>query len=99
MSGLIGLGDRKSVQPIAALAEGIPYNRLLRFIAAGIWNEAPLQRTLLCEDECLVGGADAILIVEDSALAKKGIPPVGVTPKYATTLAKTANCQTLLSVA
>ncbi len=42
VAGLIGLGDRKSVQPMAARADGVPYDRLHHFIAAGIWDEAPL---------------------------------------------------------
>lgn len=98
VAGLIGLGDRKSVQPMAARAEGIPYDRLHHFIAAGIWDEAPLQRALLGEADRLVGGADAILVVDDTALPKKGNRSVGVAPQYATTLGKTANCQTLVSL-
>ncbi|WP_342165262.1 IS701 family transposase [Methylobacterium sp. SD21] len=98
VAGLIGLGDRKSIQPMAARAEGVPYDRLHHFIAAGIWDEAPLQRALLGEADRLVGGADAILVVDDTALPKKGDRSVGVAPQYATTLGKTANCQTLVSL-
>ncbi|WP_183570657.1 transposase, partial [Methylorubrum rhodinum] len=47
VAGLIGLGDRKSIQPMAARADGVSYDRLHHFIAAGIWDEAPLQRALL----------------------------------------------------
>jgi SRSO17 transposase len=38
---------------------------------------------------------DAILVVDDTALPKKGNRSVGVASQYATTLVKTANCQTL----
>lgn len=98
VAGLIGLGDRKSVQPMAAQADGVSYDRLHHFIAAGIWDEAPLQRALLGEADRLVGGADVILVVDDTALPKKGNRSVGVAPQYATTLGKTANCQTLVSL-
>ena len=98
VAGLIGLGDRKSVQPMAARGDGVPYDRLHHFIAAGIWDEAPLQRALLGEADRLVGGMDAILVVDDTALPKKGNRSVGVAPQYATTLGKTANCQTLVSL-
>ncbi|MCI9882938.1 IS701 family transposase, partial [Methylobacterium goesingense] len=98
VAGLIGLGDRKSVQPMAARADGVPYDRLHHFIAAGIWDEAPLQQALLGEADRLVGGSDAILVVDDTALPKKGNRSVGVAPQYATTLGKTANCQTLVSL-
>ncbi len=76
----------------------MPYDRLHHFIAAGIWDEAPLQRVLLGEADRLVGGLDAVLVVDDTALPKKGDRSVGVAPQYATTLGKTANCQTLVSL-
>lgn len=98
VAGLIGLGDRKSVQPMAARADGVSYDRLHHFIAAGIWDEGPLQRALLDEADRLVGGADAVLVIDDTALPKKGNRSVGVAPQYATTLGKTANCQTLVSL-
>lgn len=98
VAGLIGLGDRKSVQPMAARGDGVPYDRLHHFIAAGIWDEAPLQQALLNKADRLVGGSDAILVVDDTALPKKGNRSVGVAPQYATTLGKTANCQTLVSL-
>lgn len=55
VAGLIGLGDRKRVQRMAARGDGIPDDRLHHFIAAGIWGEAPLQRALLGEADRLVG--------------------------------------------
>ena len=76
----------------------MPYDRLYHFIAAGIWDEAPLQRALLGEADRLVGGADVILVVDDTALPKKGHRSVGTAPQYATTLGKTVNCRTLVSL-
>ena len=46
----------------------------------------------------LVGGADAFLVIDDTALPKKGTHSVGVAPQYASALGKTANCQTLVSL-
>jgi SRSO17 transposase len=46
----------------------------------------------------MVGGADAWLIVDDTALPKKGEHSVGVAPQYASSLGKTANCQSLVSL-
>ena len=46
----------------------------------------------------LVGGKDAVLVIDDTAMPKKGDRSVGVAPQYASTLGKTANCQTLVSL-
>ena len=46
----------------------------------------------------LVGGTDAVLVIDDTALPKKGKHSVGVAPQYATVLGKQANCQTLVSL-
>jgi SRSO17 transposase len=45
-----------------------------------------------------VGGAKAWLIIDDTAMPKKGTNSVGVAPQYASTLGKQANCQTMVSV-
>ncbi|QPC95456.1 IS701 family transposase (plasmid) [Mesorhizobium sp. INR15] len=98
VAGLIGAGDRKSVQPMAARDGGVGYDQLHHFIASGVWDAAPLEKVLLAEADRMVGGADAWLIVDDTALPKKGERSVGVAPQYASTLGKNANCQTLVSL-
>lgn len=98
IAGLIGPGDRKSIQPMAARAETLSYDRLHHFIGAGIWDSAPLEATLWRQADELVGGDNAWLIIDDTALPKKGKASVGVAPQYATVLGKNANCQTLVSV-
>ena len=98
VAGLIGLGDRESVQPMAARQDGVGYDRLHHFISAGIWDETPLERALLREADRLVGGPDAVLVVDDTAMPKKGRHSVGVAPQYASSLGKNANCQTLVSL-
>jgi SRSO17 transposase len=98
VAGLIGPGDRKSVQPMAARAGEVGYDRLHHFVAAGVWDAEPLEAALLAEADRLVGGKDAFLVVDDTALPKKGRHSVGVAPQYATVLGKNANCQTLVSL-
>jgi hypothetical protein len=43
-----------------------------------------------------VGGGDAVLVIDDTALLKKGSHSIGVAPQYASSLGKNANCQTLV---
>lgn len=98
IAGLIGPGDRKSIQPMAARVDEVSYDRLHHFIGAGIWDSAPLEATLWQQADALVGGDKAWLIIDDTALPKKGKASVGVAPQYATVLGKNANCQTMVSV-
>jgi SRSO17 transposase len=98
IAGLIGPGDRKSVQPMAARADTVSYDQLHHFVASGVWSAAPLEAALLAEADRQVGSKDAWLIVDDTALPKKGTHSVGVAPQYASVLGKNANCQTLVSL-
>lgn len=98
VAGLIGPGDRKSIQPMAARDDGVSYDQLHHFIGSAVWDAAPLEATLLVEADKLVGDDSAWLIIDDTALPKKGLHSVGVAPQYASALGKTANCQSLVSV-
>jgi SRSO17 transposase len=98
VSGLIGPGDRKSVQPMAERLAPVDYDQLHHFVAAGVWDAAPLETELLIQADRLVGGSDAVLVVDDTAMPKKGKHSVGVAAQYASALGKTANCQTLVSL-
>ncbi len=98
IAGLIGPGDRKSVQPMAARTGEVGYDRLHHFVAAGVWDSAPLEAALLAEADRLVGDEAGFLVIDDTALPKKGRHSVGVAPQYASSLGKTANCQSLVSV-
>ena len=98
VSGLIGPGDRKSVQPMAERFAPGDYDQLHHFVAAGVWDATPLETELLVHADRLVGGSDAMLVIDDTAMPKKGEHSVGVAPQYASTLGKTANCQTLVSL-
>lgn len=98
VSGLIGPGDRKSIQPMAERLALGEYDQLHHFIAAGVWDATPVETELLVQADRLVGGADAVLVIDDTAIAKKGTHSVGVAAQYASALGKTANCQTLVSL-
>jgi hypothetical protein len=74
------------------------YDQLDHFIADGVWDAAPLESELLIQDNRLVGGDDAVVVIDDTAMPKKGERSVGVAAQYASSLGKTANCQTLVSL-
>ena len=98
VAGLIGPGDRKSVGPMAERLAPGDYDQLHHFVSDGVWDEAPLELELAIQADKLVGGADAFLVIDDTALPKKGTHSVGVAPQYASALGKTANCQALVSL-
>ena len=61
-------------------------------------DEALLEEELAIQADKLIGGGRAVLVVDDTALPKKGSHSVGVAPQYASALGKTANCQMLVSL-
>jgi SRSO17 transposase len=61
VAGLIGPGDRKSVQPMAERFAPDDYDQLHHFIADGVWDAAPLEAELLVQADRLVGGTDAVM--------------------------------------
>ena len=98
LRGLLGPGERKSLQPMAGRL-GLPgHDQLQHFIASPAWNDAPLWAVLAHEADRLVGGPDAFLVVDDTALPKKGELSVGVARQYCGQLGKKANCQSLVSL-
>ena len=98
LRGLLGPGDRKSLQPMAARL-GLPgHDQLQHFIASPAWDDSPLWTELARSADRLVGGSDACLVIDDTALPKKGTHSVGVARQYCGALGKKANCQSLVSL-
>lgn len=98
IAGLIGPGDRKSVQPMAARDGEFGYDQLHHFVADGVWESAPMEAVLLEQADRLVGDEAGYLVIDDTSLPKKGSHSVGVAAQYASSLGKTSNCQSLVSV-
>src|SRR5665647_3962877 len=91
IAGLIGPGDRNSVQPMAARSGEFGYDQLHHFVAAGVWDSAPLEAVLMKEADRLVGDEAGYLVIDDTALPKKGQHSVGVAPQYASCLLYTSD--------
>ncbi len=98
LRGLMGPGERKSLQPMAARL-GLPgHDQLHHFIASPAWDDGPLWTVLAQKADRLVGGPEAVLVIDDTALPKKGDLSVGVARQYCGALGKRANCQALGSL-
>jgi SRSO17 transposase len=98
LRGLIAPGERKSVEPMARRQCPGDQEQLHHFVATSTWETCDHERVLLDKAEALVGGHDSHLIIDDTALVKKGTHSVGVAHQYCGQLGKSANCQALVSL-
>jgi len=98
LQGLLGPGARKSVEPMAERVCPGQTQQLHHFVSTSPWSTAPLEQVLRRAADALVGGKDAALIVDDTALPKQGRHSVGVKRQHCGVLGKQANCQVLVSL-
>src|SRR3954454_6632904 len=100
LKGLILPGERKSVEAMAARGGGErraarvapgDLQQLHHFVSTSPWATAPLEDELVNAADRLVGGPDAVLVVDDTALVKQGRHSVGVKRQYCGQLGKRAN--------
>jgi SRSO17 transposase len=98
LKGLFLPGGRKSIEPMAARVAPSHKEELHHFIAVAPWDQTALEAVLVDKANRLVGGQDAVLTVDDTALPKKGRLSVGVAHQYCGELGKQANCQALVSL-
>jgi len=98
LKGLILPGERKSVEPMAARVAPGDLQQLHHFVSTSPWATEPLEDELVRAADRLVGGPDAVLVVDDTALVKQGRRSVGVKRQYCGQLGKRANCQALVSL-
>lgn len=96
--GLLMPGERKSVEPLAARVAPDDVEQLHHFVATSRWDTDAIEEVLLDKADALLGGVDAHLIVDDTAIPKKGEHSVGVAHQYCGQLGKQANCQSLVSI-
>lgn len=66
--GLLGPSDRKSLQPMALQLGLGGHDQLQHFIASPAWDDGPLWTVLAREADRMVGGPDAVLVIDDTAL-------------------------------
>src|SRR3954462_4649155 len=101
--GLLLPGERKSVEPIAAVMAparvSAKHQSLLHFVANAAWSDERVFSRIqeltmpLLEDS----GAIEAWIIDDTGFAKKGRHSVGVARQYCGQLGKQDNCQVAVS--
>jgi hypothetical protein len=95
---LIGLCDRRSVQPTAARDEAVGYDLPHHFVASGICDAAPLEAELPADADRQVGSDDDWSTIDEMALPQMGCGSAGIAPQYVAALGQNAHCQTLVSL-
>jgi SRSO17 transposase len=99
--GLMLSGDRKSVEPMAALVAprraSAKHQSMHHFVAKAEWNDAALLGAVRTQVLPALGAIEA-WIVDDTGYPKKGKHSVGVTRQYCGQLGKQDNCQVAVSV-
>jgi SRSO17 transposase len=103
-TGLLLPGERKSVEPMAALTApartAAKHQSLLHFVAIAPWSDeavlTKVRQMALPKIEAL--GAIEASIIDDTGFPKKGKHSVGVARQYCGQLGKQDNCQAVVSL-
>jgi len=92
VAGLISNLEAKNVESIAYLHDQ-ERQKLQKFIGQAPWDYGPLLTELTRQVGQELGEADAVLVFDPSAFAKKGNASVGVQRQWCGRLGKLENCQ------
>src|SRR6478752_7887971 len=102
--GLLLPGERKSVEPIAAVTAparvSAKHQSLLHFVANAPWSDEPVLSRIQELTLPIIEGSGAIeaWIIDDTGFPKKGRHWVGVARQYCGQLGKRDNCQVAVSL-
>lgn len=92
VAGLASQVKRKNVESIAYHHDQ-DRQMLQKFIGQYTWDHRPLVGELVRQVGAALGRADAVLVIDPSAFAKKGTESVGVQRQWCGRLGKIDNCQ------
>ncbi|WP_051964751.1 IS701 family transposase [Deinococcus misasensis] len=98
IKGLCSPAHRKSMQPLSDLFAPGKADCVQHFITDSPWKTEPLQHLIAQKAGELLGGEQAVLIVDDTCLTKYGRHSVGVARQYSGQVGKLTNCQCLVSL-
>lgn len=104
--GLLGNGERKSVEPIAARACGDDeqcdrlHDRLLYFVREGAWSDREVRREASRYAIAAMTEREPVTcwIIDDTGMLKQGKHSPGVQRQYTGSAGKVANCQIAVSL-
>lgn len=86
------------MQPLADQVAPGTYDQIQHFITDSPWSIQGLEQIIADRAQHLLGGKDAVLIIDDTCLTKFGTRSVGVGRQYSGQAGKITNCQCRVSV-
>jgi SRSO17 transposase len=104
--GILGEGDRKSVEPIAARTCGEPaatcrmHDRLAHFLRESPWSDRDVRLEAIRYAVDVVAAREPITtwIIDDTGMLKQGTHSPGVQRQYTGSAGKRCNCQIAVSL-
>lgn len=93
VAGLVMKAPRKNMERMEEYVEDYDYQAQQQFLSDSPWAHQPLMARVAQEVDALLGGRDSMLLVDESALDKKGNKSVGVNRQWNGRLGKVDNCQ------
>ena len=104
--GILGDGERKSVEPIAARACADPqaadaaHQSLLHFVSNSRWSDQDVRRVASSHAIEAISAHSPVeaWIVDDTGMLKQGTQSVGVQRQYTGSAGKITNCQIAVSL-
>jgi SRSO17 transposase len=91
IAGLTSDLERKSSEPIAVMF-GLPRRVIQNFVGLSRWAWEPLRQLMRQEVRTEIGLEDGMLIIDESAIPKKGTETVGVARQWCGRLGKVDSC-------
>lgn len=86
------------MQPLAAVVAPGKEDHIQQFMTDSPWLTDPLETLLAQRAQQMLGGKDAVLIIDDTCLTKFGTKSVGVAGQYSGQVGKITPCQCLISL-
>lgn len=104
--GILGEGERKSAEPIAARACGDPamarrtHDKVLHFLGRAAWDDRAVRRVAARYALAAMSAREPVTtwIIDDTGFLKQGADSVGVQRQYTGSAGKITNCQVGVSL-
>jgi SRSO17 transposase len=93
LAGLLMKAPRKNMERMEEYVAEFNYQAQQQFLSDSPWDYRALNEQVSRDVDALLGGADAALVINESAFAKQGVKSVGVARQWNGRLGKVDNSQ------